>query len=60
MKIEIKATVIIDDDFINWDDKDQLDWFTYEVLKSGEVSILSNEIGDTIGEVIDIDWCIND
>jgi hypothetical protein len=60
MEIEIKAKIKIPDDFINFSDKEELQWLI-DVLNNKEntfVQLWSNYIGDEIGSAYDFKYKI--
>lgn len=49
-KIKFEATLFLDDNFMNFDCKEEKDWLFNKILKD-ELILHSNEIGDEVGTV---------
>jgi len=57
MKVEMTLVVDLGESFINPDDQEERDWLFNGILKIPHLHLHSNEIGDTVGEIIEIISC---
>lgn len=57
MKLRIELEIDLGDNFINPNDKEERDWLFNDILTKSNLFLHDNEIGDTIGEVINIVKC---
>ena len=56
MKVELKLTVDLGDDFIDPHDNDEREWLINEVLNNtNELYLHSNYIGDGLGDVTKVE-----
>lgn len=55
-KVKLTITIEVDEQMFGLEDKEGVDWFFNEVLSDqGILSLHSNDIGDTIGDVINVE-----
>jgi len=56
MKFKITLTIDIGDDFINKNNKEEVDWLLGNVINydAKNYYLHSNEIGDELGEVVEV------
>ena len=57
MKIKIELEIDLGDNFINQNDKDEIDWLFNHILTKSNLFLHDNEIGYTIGEVTNVIKC---
>lgn len=51
MRIRIELEIDLGDDFINENDKDEVEWLFSHILTESNLFLHDNEIGDTIGKI---------